>query len=371
MKIVYVLAEFPALSETFIAREINALRKQGFEIEVWALRAGEGARQIPVSSTSRIALKLRGDPEAQWENIGRNWAQREKSALQNMAHIHAGWASFPAAIARGAAGVLQKPWSFFGHARDLWVEGENLSDKVSDAKFAATCTREGAEFLKIRSPENAHKILYSPHGIEFPQFPFSSQRELHSPIQLLSVGRLVEKKGVGNLLLALVSLQKSLRFQFHLTLVGDGPMRGKLQRDVQLFNLQNCVTFAGALPLPGVLQAMQNADLLIQSSVSASDGDRDGLPNVLLEAAACGLPIVSTRAGAIEEFLDESCAWLESRDSLISAELMLRAIEMYPQSLEQARIARRRLENQFDITKNIETLAHAFLNTQLRALAST
>jgi glycosyltransferase involved in cell wall biosynthesis len=367
MKIAYVLAEYPSRSETFVAREIAALRERGFEIEIWALRAGDGARKISFSNQVRLMMKLRGASQTHWEDIGREWARREHSALQDVAHIHAGWASFPAAIARGAAGVLRKPWSFSGHARDLWVEGVNLSVALQAAKFAAVCTREGAQFLKNQAPHNAHKILYAPHGIDLSQFSFTAARKLHSPVRLLSVGRFVEKKGIENLLPALALLQNSPRYQFHLTLIGDGPLRRKLHKKVQLLRLQEGVTFMGALPLSGVLRTMQTSDLLIQSSVRAQDGDRDGLPNVLLEAAACGLPIVGTRAGAIEDFLDESCAWLWSRGDLPDAELITRAIELYPQSLAKAQAARRRVEDKFDIKKNIAVLAHAFETDALRA----
>jgi glycosyltransferase involved in cell wall biosynthesis len=358
MKIAYVLADYPCLSETFIAREIAALEKRGFEIEVWALRAGAGARQIPVSKAARIALKWRGDAEAQWEKIGRDWARREKTALQNVVHIHAGWASFPAAIARGAAGVLQKPWSFFAHARDLWVEGENLSEKICDAKFAAACTREGAKFLKDQAPEMAHKILYAPHGIEISRYPFQTNRALHEPIRALAVGRLVPKKGFWFLLDA---MQYDSLKRWQITFIGEGKQRSSLEKRITQLRLQNRIQLRGARAHETVIAEMQRADFLLMPSTPVFDGDRDGLPNVLLEAAACGLPIIATRAGAIEEFLDESCAHLcEPSDALALYETMCDAAAEYHDSLQRAQNARARVVENFDVKKNIGILVHAF-----------
>jgi glycosyltransferase involved in cell wall biosynthesis len=358
MKIAYVLGEYPSLSETFIAREIDALRKRGFEIEVWALRAGAGARQVPVSNAARIALKLRAAGETHWENIGRDWARREKNALQNVAHIHAGWASFPAAIARGAAGVLQKPWSFFGHARDLWVEGENLARKISDAKFVAACTREGTDFLQSQAPQFAHKVLYAPHGIEISGYTFRAERALHEPIRVLAVGRLVPKKGFAVLLDA---LQYDSLKRWQIALIGEGRQRSQLEKRIAQLRLQNRVQLRGAQAHQEVVAEMQQADFLVMPSTPAADGDRDGLPNVLLEAAACGLPIIATRAGAIEDLLDESCARLcEPNDALALYETMCDAAAGYGECLRRARNARARVVEKFDIEKNIEILARAF-----------
>jgi glycosyltransferase involved in cell wall biosynthesis len=358
MKIAYVLGQYPSLSETFIAREIAALRKRGFEIEVWALHAGEGARQIPVSNAARIALKLRGTGEAHWESIGRDWARREKNALQNVAHIHAGWASFPAALARGAAGVLQKPWSFFGHARDLWVEGENLAQKISDAKFAAACTREGTEFLQSQAPQCAYKIVYAPHGVEISRYPFRAERALHAPIRVLAVGRLVPKKGFAVLLDAL--RYDSLK-RWQITLIGEGQQRNQLEKRIAQLRLQNRVQLRGAQAHNEVIAEMQQADFLVMPSTPALDGDRDGLPNVLLEAAACGLPIIATCAGAVEDFLDNGCAHLcEPNDALALYETMCDAEAKYGDCLHRAQNAHARVIGQFDIEKNIEVLARAF-----------
>jgi len=124
--------------------------------------------------------------------------------------------------------------------------------------------------------------------------------------------------------------------------------------------LQNRVAFRGASTHAEVVAVMQQSDIFVMPSTPARDGDRDGLPNVLLEAAACGLPIVSTRAGAIEDFLNENCAWLcAPGDAGVLAQTIQNAIENYDESLRRAQNARTRVEENFDVDRNIEILANA------------
>jgi len=365
MKIAYVLGEYPSLSETFIAREIEALRRRGFEIEIWALKAGDGARQIPEKLSSRLWAKARG---AQREYSlcapGERWAKQERANLQDVQHIHAGWASRPAYFALGAAIELGLPFSFSGHARDLWVENKGLVSKLLNAKFVSCCTREGTNYLQSLAPELANKVFYAPHGIEISNYEFQERRDKYNPIRVLAVGRLVEKKGFEELLREVSSLASCTRYHFQLTIIGDGPLRGKLQKMASVCKIADWIFFPGALSHADVIETMQRSDLLVMTSRRAKDGDRDGLPNVLLEAAACGLPIVSTRAGSIEDFLDESCAWLCNENEWSRfGELIGRAIEVRDESMRRAKNARARVEENFDIEKNIEVLINAFTSS--------
>ncbi len=357
MKIAYVLAEYPSPTETFIAREIEALRRDGFEIDVWALKAGEGARVIPVMCGARLMGRVRGRDRVYWQGVGKGWAGREGSALAGIELIHAAWASFPTDIAMGAARALGIPWSFFGHARDLWVEGEHLGEKLRAAKFAASCTRPGFELLLAAAPETSQKLFYAPHGLDLLQHQFYGDRALHDPVRILAVGRLVEKKGFDVLLKAL-DLLRDGEHQFSATIIGEGPLRGELQRQMPS---GLAVQFLGQASNEQVYEAMREADLLVMPSLQARDGDRDGLPNVLLEAAACGLPIVSTHAGAITDFLDESCARLcHAGSAQALADAITAAVVDYNESLHRSHIARARVAQNFDIEENIEVLAQAF-----------
>ena len=366
MKIAYVLGEYPSLSETFIARDIEALRRRGFEIDIWALQAGEGAWPIPRLSTAQCLMKplsrfSSGARAKFFRHLGTHWATTEKKALADIQHIHAGWASHPADIARGAAKALGVRWSFSGHARDLWVENEGLAEKLHKAKFAACCTREGTEYLQSLATKTAGKALYAPHGIEISKYQFKAQRKVHDPIRVLAVGRLIEKKGFEKLIVAIAALSSYPRYRFQLSIIGDGPLRAKLEKIARLYRISDSVSFCGALPHAKVIEAMHASDLFVMTSRTAKDGDRDGLPNVLLEAAACGLPIVSTRAGSIADFLDESSAWLSSEnESVRFRELIGRAVEMHSDSQQHAKKARTCVEENFDVDRNVEILANAF-----------
>lgn len=374
MILAYLLDTFPSQSETFIAREIEALRRRGFDVRIWALHAGDGAHSIDVPTQTLgkvkagLTRKLRG--AKYFEDLGAAWYHREcDGLLRGVQHIHAGWASHPAEIALGAAQTSGLSWSFSGHARDLWVDGRDFERKVQSAVFATCCTRAGQRVLAQSALAHAHKVLYAPHGLEVSHFEFRSRAfEGDGPLKILSVGRLVEKKGFAVLLQALETLA-SEDFNFYAVIIGDGPLRGELEQQAQFVNLEYAgsinqsealVHFVGAMPFDEVVAAMHEADCLVLPSVEARDGDRDGLPNVLLEAAACGLPIVSTTAGSVTDFLDATTAYLCGPDD---AEALADAIREMAADATTTRAlafaARERVENLFDIDQNIEIIARA------------
>ncbi|MDF2441196.1 MAG: hypothetical protein JWN98_2180 [Abditibacteriota bacterium] len=367
MILAYLLDTFPSASETFIAREIDALRRRGFEVRVFALHAGKGAQRLDVPAAplgkvkAGLTRKIRGPKY--FEDLGAAWYQRERDVgLRDVEHIHAGWASHPAEIALGAAEASGLSWSFSGHARDLWVDGRDFARKLQRASFATVCTRSGQRLLAQRAPDAAHKVLYAPHGLELSRFEFRSRVfRGEGPLKILSVGRLVEKKGFAVLLQALETLARD-NFDFYAVIIGDGPLRDELTKECQSRQLQKRVLFAGAMALDEVVDAMHEADCLALPCLQARDGDRDGLPNVLLEAAACGLPIVSTTAGSITDFLDVTTAYLcqpEDAAALISALRELAGDASTTRALALA--ARERVEELFDIDQNIKILVQALL----------
>jgi len=365
MILAYLLDTFPSQSETFIAREIEALRRRGFDVRIWALHAGDGAHSIdmPTQTLGKVKAglirKLRG--AKYFEDLGAAWYHREcDGLLRGVQHIHAGWASHPAEIALGAAQTSGLSWSFSGHARDLWVDGRDFERKVQSAVFATCCTRAGQRVLAQSALAHAHKVLYAPHGLEVSHFEFRSRAfDGGGPLKILSVGRLVEKKGFVVLLQALENLA-SEDFDFYAAIIGDGPLRGELEQQCRERKLEDRVQFTGAMPFDEVVAALHEADCLVLPCIEARDGDRDGLPNVLLEAAACGLPIVSTTAGSVTDFLDATTAYLCGPDD---AEALADAIREMASDATTTRAlafaARERVENLFDIDQNIEIIARA------------
>jgi glycosyltransferase involved in cell wall biosynthesis len=354
MKLAYILGRYPSTSETFIAREVEELRRQGFEIVLFALEAGEGAHPIPRSAWDKVSRRLASDEAAHWGAVGRKLAAHP--ALEGVQHIHAGWANELAYIAWAAAEERDLPWSLFGHARDLWVEAGDLRAKLAAAKFAAACTRAGEKLL--HSQGESAKILYAPHGLELGNYKWRAWQPREA-VQLLGVGRLVEKKG-WNLLLQILPLLAQAG-NVRLKLIGEGPLLKSLQKQAGLLKISNRVEFAGAMPHEGVIQAMRAADCLVLPSLRAADGDRDGLANVLLEAAALGLPLVTTDAGSASDFVDETTGVLARAGDPADLLRAISTVFAEPEATAaRCLTARQRVETDVEVGKNVAVLGEAF-----------
>jgi glycosyltransferase involved in cell wall biosynthesis len=358
VKIAFLFERFPSPTETFLAREVEALRRFGFEIEIWALQAGQGARQVPLPPR---AFKLLGKANY-WRRVGANWGREVK--LSGATHLHATWANHIAQIAQNASQSTGLPWSFAAHARDLWVEGGDLGAKLSSAQFAATCTRASEIELK----KHGSNVIYAPHGLEISKYKWRLwQTRPH--FRVVGVGRLVEKKGWPDALEA-IALVNSMGYKSRLVLIGDGPLlREFLKKGYRLVsedkrsgsrpNLD--LRLYGALPHAQAIKVMRRCHCLILPSRRTAEGDRDGLANVLLEAAALGLPIVTTNAGSAGDFVDASTGLIVEPENPAALAAAIRRVFMNPEATqERCRAARARVEADFDIEKNIAVLARAF-----------
>ena len=372
--IAVIFEAFPSPSETFLSRELDALHALGLDVRPFAWRAGEGAQPLPDASplASRLARRVRG--EAWWRDAGarwaRGWKQSDSKQSGEISHIHAAWASFPAAWALGAAREMGVPWSFSAHARDLWVEGGDLKGKLASAAFATACTRAGTERLRELSPR-PERVLYAPHGLPLREWPLRPWR-LHDlsarPFQILSVGRLVPKKGLDTLLHALAEWWRAHPQPWQAQIIGDGPERARLEALSADLNLERRVHFSGAQSPEQVRAAMLQADVFVLPCRVTDDGDRDGLPNVLLEAAALGVPLLVGDAGSVRDLCDDSqdarTAWLfPPQDAHSLCSLLREAWRGLRRTQnpwrEAAGRARARVERDFSIERNILVLARA------------
>jgi len=330
MKIAYLLDTYPSPTETFIAREIEALRRRGFSIQIYAFHTGEGALPIPQSLAHKLSPR-------RWELIGR------ALDLRGFDHVHAGWANHLADVARAAAHRANLPWSFSAHARDLWVEGGDLRGKLASARFATTCTLAGADELR-RFGSN---VVYAPHGLELSRYEFRLP-DLSGPNKLVGVGRLVKKKGWDDAVRAAYAADADL------TIFGDGPEREHLLR-------LRGIDLRGALPHAQLIQQLRAFNCLVLPSRRTEDGDRDGLANVLLEAGALGLPIVTTDAGSASDFIDDSTGYLCEANHLGTLSNAIWRVFVEPEAtIERCLNARKRVEENFDADRNIEVLARLF-----------
>ncbi|MFC6688181.1 glycosyltransferase [Jhaorihella thermophila] len=341
-----VVKGWPRLSETFIAQELVALEEAGHRFEIWSLRHPTDTKRHPLHD--RLRARVRYLPEYLHEEPARVWRARAAArALPGYATAWRIWrgdlrrdpttnrirrfgqacvlatelppgtrafyAHFlhtPSSVARYAAIMLGLPWAFSAHAKDIWTSpdweiAEKLRAGTHGAAFGATCTAYGAARLRglADTPERVDLIY---HGLDlnrFPDPPERAPRATDAPLHLLSVGRLVEKKGFDRLISALARLPDRLDWRW--THIGGGELKRELTTQARALGIADRIEWRGACDQPEVIAAMRAADLFVLPSRIASDGDRDGLPNVLMEAASQRLPIVSTRVAAIPEFIED------------------------------------------------------------------
>jgi glycosyltransferase involved in cell wall biosynthesis len=345
-RVAVVLKGWPRLSETFIAQEIAGLEARGVALEIWSLRHPtdkarhpvhdrvEGrvaylpeylkddprrvlagwlkARRLPgyAAARAKFLADLRRDPTA---NRLRRWGQALVLAAElppSIERLYAHFLHTPASVTRYAATLRGVPWSISAHAKDIWTsEAWEIAGKLGDCDWLVTCTAMGLQRLRELAPRpDRLQLVY--HGLDLAHLPAPplvrprrDGSDANDPVVILSIGRKVEKKGYHDLLQALARLPAHLHWRFEH--VGAGELGAALKEDAALLGIADRCTWLGAQPQKAVFAALGRADLFVLAAKKAADGDQDGLPNVLMEAAHQGLPIVSTRAAAIGEFIDD------------------------------------------------------------------
>lgn len=311
MRLAYFLGTYPQPSETFIAREVEGLRARGHAVRIFSLFAPPGGPQCGVaygwaSGAARARRKL--FPRQALRALTRRWGAQLAAESYDAVVAHFG--SLPSTVALAAAADL--PCLLSLHARDLYVEAERLAEKIAAARAVITCTQANVDYLRDRYPAYAEKIQLIYHGLPrtWLDAPIPErQRSTGEPLRLLAVGRFVEKKGFGVLLAACAQVQ-ARGVPFVVRVVGDGPLRNTLVHQLQHAGLQHAVTVEGWKDDGPLRAAYAWADVFCCPSVLARDGDRDGLPNVLVEAMASGLPAIGSRLSGIPEAIEEGVSGL-------------------------------------------------------------
>jgi glycosyltransferase involved in cell wall biosynthesis len=286
-RIVIVTSGFPRISETFALNEFLALDRAGAIEAIFATKPGDGHPPQPGAEelADRVELLPFGSEAAQARRIVERVRECSASGL------HAYFAHRPAAVAERAAGALGKPYSFSVHARDIRkVPAPELARRARRAACVVACNGDAAAELR---PTGA-RVELVPHGVDLSRFDAVPAPEA-KPLRLLAVGRLVPKKGFEVLLEAIAGLSGAIR----LRIVGDGPLRPRLERAVAEAGEAGRVTLAGTATHRELPRAYAEAHAVVVPSVEDADGDRDGLPNVVLEAMASGRPVVASAIAAI------------------------------------------------------------------------
>jgi glycosyltransferase involved in cell wall biosynthesis len=402
-KTIVILKGYPRLSETFIAQELRGLERAGMDLELVSLRRPTDTKRHPVHDEIRAPVHylpeylhddyarvvralfaclrypglLRGFAAFLRDfnnDCSRNRVRRLGQALVLAAEMpkHAGWlhAHFihtPASVTAYASLITGLPWSCSAHAKDIWTSPDwDLQRKLARTRGAVTCTRAGYDHLR-RLAVDPGRVHLSYHGLDLQRFGhFDGDRssrdgtDASDPVVILSVGRAVPKKGYDILLKALAILNPDVSFRFiH---VGGGEELERLTAMARALSLEDRIAWKGALAQGEVLALYRQADIFALACRISKDGDRDGLPNVLVEASSQGLVCVSTDVSGVPELLSNEQNGLvvasENPDAFADALLRLTRDPALRRTLGAA--AEARVRRDFDHNASVDQLMKLF-----------
>lgn len=399
-----VLKGYPRLSETFIAQEILSLQRRGLNLVLVSLRHPTDKAVHPIHQeitapvnylpeylyqeplrVFRAWRKIRkrngyGRAKSVWlkdlkRDFTPNRVRRFGQALvlasempEGTAHLYAHFLHTPASVTRYASLMSGLPWSCSAHAKDIWTSPEwELKEKLDELDWLVTCTSVNADYLRgLAADGNKVELMY--HGLDLSRFPEYSARS-HSrdgtnpanPVQFLSVGRAVRKKGYDDLLAALAALPEDLNWSF--THIGGGPLLENLQAQAVELGIAARIDWRRAQSQQQVLEALRAADIFILASRIAEDGDRDGLPNVLMEAQSQSLAVVATNVSAIPELIitEETGLLVPAQDPAALAAAVQRLARAPELRAKLAENGLQRLRQHFDADKWNGLLAAKFV----------
>jgi glycosyltransferase involved in cell wall biosynthesis len=285
--IAVILSGWPRVSESFALNEVLALHRAGLLAAVLALKTGDGATPHPAAAelAPMVEILPPGDVAAQ--------AEAAVGLLDGIgvSAVHGYFAHAPAAVAAAVADKFGVPYGFSVHALDARkVSKDELGDRGRRAAVVVTCNEDAAAEVEAAG---VSPVLVR-HGVDLAAFPATRPGE-NDPVELLAVGRMVEKKGFDVLLEALSRLDRPYR----LRLVGDGPLRPRLEAMIAARRLADRVELVGRCTHATLPDYYAGADVVVVPSVIDSTGDRDGLPNVVLESMASQRPVVASSVAAI------------------------------------------------------------------------
>ncbi len=411
LNVVYVLLDFPIRSERFIAREIHTLRQLGVAIRVLTLNANRaggavaksGGVQVwrrPSWSSPRLwapALRLLvqrpaaglrlarlawaiGRREGAWGRLGAlRWVilalyfgsglRRDRPAL-----IHAHFASTPATLALLLASWLELPWGFSCHASDIYAETVHLALKARRADHVIACSEVLAEDVRSRLPSQLHPRIHTVHhGLNLETWRSGETRRASEAVPLiLAAGRFEPKKGFETLVDA-CALMRDDGFRFRCELIGTGREASRLAQRIAARRLEPLLRIVPWRSPAELRKTYAHAALLAVPSVIAADGNRDNIPNVLVEALACGLPVVASALPAIECLLSTAHAGRLVQPGNPSA--LAQAIRGVVSDTElTGRLrnnGRRLVEERFDQVANAKRLLSLFAQSSSRASSRT
>lgn len=416
--VIYLVRSWPRLSQTFIVNEVLALERRGVDLVVFSLvRSGESVIQPQVSEV-RTAVRYLEDRKPLRQQVGEHiavfsagpvryartalfaWRRRDlakgyatattlgcfqyavrvAAAIVRLrregtapAHLHAHFAHDPALVALLVRRLTGLPYSFTAHARDLvQIPPSSLAARAAEATALVTCCQVNADYIAATLPARLPSVRVIHHGVELDLFKPRPRPTVVADVQIVTVGRLVEKKGFPDLLRALGRLKASGR-RITCRVYGDGPLLRPLAELRDSLGLADAVHFLGERSRETIIQALHSSDVFVLTPTVTEDGDRDGIPNVLVEAMACGLPVVSTSAGGIPELVTHSeNGFLTAPGDVASIENHIATLLDSPKLRQQMGVAARRtVESGYDVNMAAERLQRIFLSEKQTVSAAS
>ena len=401
-KLAYIISQFPQTYETFILREVEELTRRGVQLTIFSLRtcrdkivhedavkylgntvyspflfsAGLIAANVffiarhplrYIRALFHVLLRCSANPVY----MAKVLALFPKSAYfarcvqrRGLRHIHAHWASIPADAAMIVSILTGARFSITAHAYDIYTTNPSLVAKLRRAEFVVTCTAYNvAHLTSLLPPGQRTKIHLNYHGLALDGFPFGRHAP-HKEPRILAVGRLTETKGYPYLIEA-VHLLRLRGIECECDIVGDGELRRKLERQIRERGLEPLVKIHGVLNQPRLIEMMRGANALVMASVIARNNDRDGIPNVLLEAMALGLPVIATDVSGIPEVvIDGKTGTLVASGDAVEIEQAVAALLANPgDAARMAANARKKIERDFGVNENVGALMNLFETT--------
>lgn len=398
-KIAYILSQFPETHETFILREIIELRKNKINLELFSLKKCKDKVIHPqakefITQTHYSSLLSYKTMKAFfyfiWNKpleclllipylIKSNFSSFEfliKSLAivpislyyaklmkdLEVTHLHAHWATIPTTSAIIISRILGIPFSFTAHAWDIFLHNPMLKEKVQKAELVATCTDYNKKYLdSLLNYKENNKIILNYHGINFDTLPEINKN--FDDNLIFSIGRLCEQKGFPYLLDACAIL-RDRGYRLKCVIVGEGPDRKSLTSQINQLGLQGYVVLSGIKPQSYIFDMFNKARMFVLPCVIAKNGDRDGIPNVMIEALAMYTPVISTTVSGVPEIIQNNITGItvEPRNSQQLADAIIGLLNNPDKAKTFVKNGRKLVEEKFDIRKNIRELVSIFID---------
>jgi colanic acid/amylovoran biosynthesis glycosyltransferase len=394
-RVAYVVKRYPRYSETFIVNEILAHEAAGLQLEIVAIRPctdthfQDRIARVKAPLTVLPSGSVKGETlwalmhqvaaiyPPMWEVLAASADASPCDIYQAMllarmvqerkiTHLHAHFATDSTTVARLASLISGAPYSFTAHAKDIYHESvnpEDLRQKLREAAAVITVSDFNLRHLQQEFGQDADRVQRIYNGLDLETFTFQTPSE--GSRQIIAVGRLVEKKGFGILIDACQQLrQKGVSFQC--LIIGQGEEESMLRTKIHSHGLQNMVTLAGPRPQAEVIQAIRESAVMAAPCIIGEDGNRDGMPTVLLESMALGTPCVATDVTGIPEAIENRVHGLivPQHDAAQLAVALQDVLENFGLRQSLAASARKRVEDCFSVANSTAHLRKIFLDAR-------